>query len=74
MRKEIQAYAALRTGQDKSRPTGNFGKFYRQLAKQTSVKFRTKPITRFAIIRQSQEQARPVGNFGAFYFKRARGY
>ncbi len=73
MRKSIQAYAALRTGQDMARPEGNFGMFYsRLLGKVNSTK--SSHIKRFAAIRQNQEQARPSGNYGAFYFKRARGY
>lgn len=69
MRKSIQAYAALRTGQDLMRPEGNFGAFYSRLVQRERPTNATH-MNRFAIIRQAQEQARPIGNFGAFYFKR----
>jgi len=71
MRKSIQAYASIRTGQDMARPVGNFGAFYSSLLKYAKFD-KTKQIKRFAAIRQNQEQARPNGNFGAFYFKRKR--
>jgi len=72
MRKSLQAYAALRTGQDLDRPVGNFGAFYNRL-KQPECFDKAMRVNRFAIIRQAQERARPVGNFGAFYFKHSRG-
>ncbi len=71
MRKSIQAYALLRTGQDRARPSGNFGAFYvRQQHQQVDSK--EARLQRFAAIRHSQEKARPNGNYGAFYFKRCR--
>lgn len=72
MRKSVQAYAALRTGQDMDRPRGNFGAFYNRLM-QPFKKNRAIHTKRFAAIRQAQEQARPAGNYGAFYFRKTKG-
>ncbi len=69
MRKSVQVYAALRTGQDMARPIGNFGAFYSSLVKNAKFN-KVKQIKRFAAIRSTQEQARPDGNFGVYFFKR----
>jgi len=73
MRKSIQAYAALRSGQDLARPTGNFGAFYNRLVRPVKQS-KGMRLKRFAAFRHSQEQARPAGNYGAFYFKRLHGW